>query len=264
MALQDTNILVCLKAVPDPSADIKISEDRLSLELHSSAPYGLSSLDEQALEEALTIKDSCKNVLVHVFSIGAEERALNVLRRALGMGADKAILCSTPTSYFMDDPLAVASAIASWAKMQPYSLYMLGASSDDLMQGQVGSILAELLGLPRTTCVVSTKLTTNETVLVDREIQAGLRLRLEMDLPGVVTILSSKRTPRYPSLSNMLRAKRIEPERFICQPELLLKNEHVKTSYYYPPRQRTCTFLSGEVGLQAGQLLDVLRSKGIL
>lgn len=258
------NILVCLKAVPDPSALIEISDDHLSLRVVSSAPYMMSSLDEHALEEALTLKDSCTGVQIHAISIGDEDRSLPLLQRAMGMGADRAIVGGLRNPGLSDHPLVVASALASWAKIHPYSLYMVGASSDDLMQGQVGPMLAELMGLPCATCVVCVEPITDETIIVEREIHGGLRCRLEVDLPAVITILSSKHTPRYPSLSNMLRAKKTSPEYFMFDSEPLLENCKLRVSYHEPPKNRTAIFLQGDVGVQADQLIGVLRSKGLI
>jgi len=258
------NILVCLKAVPDPSAAIEISDDHSSLRILSSAPYVMSTLDEQALEEALTIKDRYLDAAVHALTIGLQERSLHVLRRALGMGAEKAILGNTRTPSLIDHPLVAASAIASWARTHTYSLYILGASSDDLMQGQVGPMLAELMGLPCASCVVAIDATGDETIVVERELQSGIRCRLEMDLPAVVTILSSRQTPRYPSLSNMLRAKKKLPECYTFDPDLSPESFKYKVSYHTPPKGRNALVLRGDIGNQADQLIDILRSKGLI
>ena len=257
------NILVCVKDVPDPSAFIEIASDNLSFRIESSAPYVMSSLDEQALELALTIKDSCPGVSIHVLAIGAD-RSLPVLRRALGMGADKAILGSLPDLSLYEDPLVVASAIAFWSKTQRYSLYLLGAASDDLMQGQVGPMLAELMGLPCATCVVSVVAIEEEAVRCVREVDGGLRSVLEVDLPAVITVLSSQRTPRYPSLSNMLRAKKMPPERFNFDEALSLDTQRLEMSYHYPAKERNTLVLEGDAASQADRLIEFLRGKGLL
>ncbi len=256
------NILVCVKDVPDPSARIEIATDNLSFRIDSSAPYVMSSLDEQALEEALTIKDSFPNVSIHTLSIGPE-RSIHALRRALGMGADHAILGTLKASFLYDDPFVVASAIASWARSRPYSLCVLGAASDDLAQGQVGPMLAQLMGAPCAACVVSVETVSQEAVRVVKEIEGGLRSVMEIDLPAVITVLSSRRTPRYPSLSNLLRAKKISPERFNFDQALALQMPRFPVSYHHPAKERNTLLLEGDAAAQAEQLIEFLRAKGV-
>ncbi len=257
------NILVCVKDVPDPSARIEIASDNLSLRIAASAPYVMGSLDEQALEEALTIKDSYPAATIHALSIGPE-RSSRALRRALGMGADHAILGSLPASSLYDDAFLVASAIASWARSRAYSLYMLGAASDDLMQGQVGPMLAELMGVPCATCVASVETVQEDVIRCVREVDGGRRSVLEVNLPAVITILSSRKTPRYPSLSNMLRAKKASLARFNFDEALSLDMQRLEVSYRYPMKERNAVVLEGDAASQADRLIEFLRRKGIL
>ena len=170
------------------------------------------------MEEALRIKEAFPDTLVDVISVGPA-RAADAIRRALGMGADNGIHVVTGEGQ-VPDAYQTAWWIASFARDRGYRLILAGAMSEDLMQGQVGPMIAELLSMPCATFVVDQRIQAdNGTVIAQRGIEGGYRQTVELDLPAVLTLQASINRPRYPSLSNMLRAGKQDLE--IVEPDPL-------------------------------------------
>ena len=186
-------ILVCTKAVNEKQVGTHYNESRMSL------------FDEFALEQALLFRDELEKTTVDVLGVGMDNTPA-VLTRALGMGADQAIHIYSEAAP-LQDPFYTASLIAAHAGKMAYDLILTGVMSEDLMQGQVGPMLAELLLMPCATSVISAHLA-REGIALERELEGGARESWEFPLPCVLTVQSGINTPRYPSLSGMMRAAR--------------------------------------------------------
>jgi electron transfer flavoprotein beta subunit len=159
----------------------------------------------------------------------------------------------------------VASAIAKSVSQKSYSLYLAGVMSADLNQGLVGPMLAELLSLPIATAVVERRLSEDlRTVTVQRELEGGLREILEMSLPAVLTIQSGINKPRYPTLSNMFRAKKqtLETIDLSNQPTSGLRQELIRLRS--PEKTRQGLLLEGTQKEKARQLIEILQAKALL
>jgi electron transfer flavoprotein beta subunit len=145
-----------------------------------------------------------------------------------------------------------------------YSLVLAGAASDDQMHGQVGPMLATLLDWPYATNVASIEYVTDNELIVQTEAQRGLRYRLGMELPAVLTVLSGNNKPRYPSLSNMLRARKSDPEIFEPDTESILQPMEQVCRYEYPTNRRNGQVLNGTAEEKASELLRVLALRGLV
>ncbi len=202
-------ILVCIKPVPDSESEIAIDDSKSWIKEINL--FRMNRFDEFALEEALSIKDRDKNVKIDVISVGSAE-SKDVIKRALGMGADSGILIYTEDPGYIS-PYMTAGYIASYVKEKSYDIIFTGVMSEDYMQGQVGPFIAEMLGRPCASFVVKQEiLYDSKCVYAEREIDGGLIESVQVSLPAVFTIHSGINKPRYPSLSNMLRAGRTEIE----------------------------------------------------
>ena len=257
------NILVCIKQVRDPERSFVLDDEQLWIREDQNVSYVMSPYDEYALEEALRIKEALLGTVVDVITVGPE-RASEVIRRALGMGADNGIHTLTSSTGFQG-PFAVASAIAKSVSQKKYDLYLTGVMSADLNQALVGPMLAELMSLPIATAVVERRLSEDlRTVTVQRELEGGLRGILEMSLPAVLTIQSGINTPRYPTLSNMLRAKK-QPLEIIDlknQPTNGSRQELIRLRS--PEKTRQGLLLEGTQREKARQLIEILQAKALL
>ena len=116
----------------------------------------------------------------------------------------------TPTDGFVD-PSILAGWMAGLPEARGADLIFCGAMSEDLMQGQVGPLMAEYLSLPCATAVVQVKImSAGEGLRVEREIEGGYREAVALELPALLTIQTGINQPRYPSLSNLLRANKLK------------------------------------------------------
>ncbi len=256
-------ILVCVKQVPDSSDTLQLDEGTGGVYYKPSTLFRMNRFDEFALEEALLIRERLPGTIVHALSVGPE-RVGSTVRRALELGAEHGVHILSPSDEY-DDPITVASLIAAYARAQGYDLVLTGIMAEDDMEGQVGIQVAELLSIPCSTSIISLTLSPEEGEMqVEREIEGGQREILKLPLPALLTVQSGINKPRYPSLSNVLRALRQELE---VIPAASLNREDARrktTALSYPLRVRSGMILSGTPLEKAESLLKILRDRSIL
>jgi electron transfer flavoprotein beta subunit len=198
-----TNIVVLVKQVPDTYSERKLTSADHTLD-RESADAVLDEINEKAVEEALKIKEAGEGE-VTVISVGPD-RATDAIRKALSMGADKAIHVSDPALHGSDAIATAKVLAAAIGKVEGYDLIIAGNESSDGRGGAVPAILAELLGLPQVTYV--RELTVEgTTVKADRETEDGIT-HLEANLPALVSVGEKINEPRYPSFKGIMAAKK--------------------------------------------------------
>ena len=256
-------ILVCVKEVLDPEGTIQIDPSGSKLVPVPSPLFKMNYFDEFAVEEALVLKAAIPQSSVDVISVGPR-RSETVVRRCLGMGADHGLHILSEEETVLS-PFQIASWIAWYGSRHPYDLILVGVMAEDDMEGQVGPLVAEFLSLALATSVISLAVSTEgKAVYVEREIEGGLREHLKLVLPAVLSIQSGINKPRYPSLSNVLRAKKQELE---IIPAGSLKQEpplQETLGFSFPQRSRPGLVLSGSPLEKAAALLTILRDKSLL
>jgi electron transfer flavoprotein beta subunit len=195
------NLIVFIKQVPMVS---ELPWDKRTGRLKRERSEGMMNpACRHALEVALELKDRHGGDIT-VISMGPPA-AEEVLREALAMGADRAVLLSDPRLAGADTPAtSYTLSLAVRAVCPDYDLLLLGCHSSDSETGQVGPHLAEELGLPGPAYVESLEVE-GRTLTVERYCD-GFWETLEMDLPALVTITTQGRTPRDIPLSGMERA----------------------------------------------------------
>lgn len=254
-------ILVCIKAVPDPESFIVIDDSQNWI--IPSDLFKMNRFDESALEEALSIRDRYKSVGLDVLSVGPEN-SKDVIRRALGMGADAGIHIFCDAGGYIS-PFLTASCIASYIEESFYDLIFTGAMSEDYMQGQVGPIAAEMTGLPCVSFVVKQEISPDQkSIYVEREMDGGLIESFELTFPALLTIQGGINKPRYPSLSNVLRANRSEIRRI--NSDLIGKTDpkQINSRLTIPEKRREGYVLSGSVQEKATKLIRILSQKAFI
>jgi electron transfer flavoprotein beta subunit len=255
-------ILVCIKQVPDSDAVFKVDEPDGRVVSEGKLKYWMNRGDESALEEALLIKETIPETVVDAITVGPDQ-ASQVLERAMGMGADTGIhiLISEDDVH---GPLTIASWINNYASGKGYDLIVGGVMGEDHMYGQVGPMLAELLQLPCATSVISERIdTVRGTVYAEREIEGGQRAAVEIFLPAVLTFQTGANEPRYPTLSNLMRAKK---QRALVIPSDTLpvvQDREMIVGVDYPRKMRAGLFLEGRVEQKASLLLDILEKEAL-
>ncbi|MFH1058213.1 MAG: electron transfer flavoprotein subunit beta/FixA family protein [Pseudomonadota bacterium] len=254
-------VLVCLKQVCEPQSQFDL--DGAGLRLRGPARYKLAAYDEYALELGLRLRDAQPGLAVWAVTVGPA-RAAAVLQRARGMGADRAWRLLAPEEP-APRPGLLAAWLAAWAKAQGFDLILTGVMSEDAQQGLVGPMLAARLDIPWATGAVGLTLATGGgAVKVEREMEGNQRQSLELPLPALVSVQSSPQQPRYPSLSNLLKAKQ-EPATSLDVADLAAPaaTEQI-TGLGLPRRRRAGLVLTGSRTEQAARLAGILRERALL
>ncbi|RLK55395.1 electron transfer flavoprotein subunit beta/FixA family protein [Actinokineospora cianjurensis] len=197
------NIVVLVKQVPDTYSERRLAEADHTLD-RESADAVLDEINERAVEEALLIKEAHGGE-VTVLSVGPE-RATEAIRKALSMGADKAVHVSDPAlhgSCLLQTTRVLAAAIG---KVDGVDLVIAGNEATDGRGGAIPAMLAEVLGFPQLTH--ARKVVVDGTAItVTRETDTGLT-HLSATLPAVVSVGEKINEPRYPSFKGIMAAKK--------------------------------------------------------
>jgi electron transfer flavoprotein beta subunit len=204
------NIVVCVKQVIDPEAppsSFKLDPLTDKVVPPPNIPPVISTFDEYAVESALRIKEKMGGKVITI-SLGANLHR-DILKKPLSMGADDLILLESPA--FVDgDSWTTAYALAlGIRKIGQVDLILCGRQAADWDSGQVGSGIAEMLGLPCVTIVRKVDIEGNKA-RVERVIPDGYEL-LELTLPAVITLSNEHPAPRYPNIKGIMMAKHKEP-----------------------------------------------------
>jgi electron transfer flavoprotein beta subunit len=251
-------ILVCIKQVPDMESRFKPSADGTWFD-ETDLAFRMNEYDEYAVEQAVQLKEQLSGVPeITVLSIGPE-RTVEAMKKALAMGADRGIHIQDDNSYDKD-PWQIASMIATYARVQGFDLIFTGMQSQDRGSAQVGVIVSELLGFACATTLVGFAYD-NGSITVKRELEGGTKGVARLKLPAVVTCQLGLNIPRYPTLPNIMKAKRKE---LVTLPasELLLEPQLTGTDKIYPPaRKGGGIVLEGDMGAQVERLMGILKDK---
>jgi electron transfer flavoprotein beta subunit len=195
-------ILVPVKRVVDFNVKIRVKPDGSGIDL-ANVKMSMNPFDEIAVEEAVRLKEKGGATEIVVVSIGPA-KAQDVLRTALAIGADRGILVETPDVPV--EPLAVAKILKGVVETEKPDLVILGKQAIDDDCNQTGQMLAALLGWPQGT--FASKLTLESgAAVVTREVDGGLET-VRLKVPAVVTTDLRLNEPRYPSLPNIMKAKK--------------------------------------------------------
>jgi electron transfer flavoprotein beta subunit len=195
-------ILVPVKRVIDSNVKVRVKTDQSGVDL-TNIKMSMNPFDEVAVEEAVRLKDAGKASEIVVVSIGPSQ-AVETLRTALAVGADRAILVKTDGSEI--EPLAVAKILKAIVETEQPQLVITGKQAIDDDCNQTGQMLAALLGWGQGT--FAHKLDLGEgSAMIEREIDGGLQT-VDVKLPAVMTTDLRLNEPRYASLPNIMKAKK--------------------------------------------------------
>jgi electron transfer flavoprotein beta subunit len=192
-------LAACINHVPDTAAKINIAAAGKTID-KTGVTYVLSPYDEFAVEECLRLKEK-NGGEVTVISLGGDVHK-ETLRKALAMGADKAVLLKDDA---MRDSFGVAQALADYLKEVSPDVVFFGKQSVDYDDSAVGTMVAEMLGMPSVSVIVKLEVSGNKAI-AEREIEGGREV-VETSLPAVFTAQKGLNEPRYPSLKGIMGAK---------------------------------------------------------
>ncbi|MQA03710.1 MAG: electron transfer flavoprotein subunit beta [Streptosporangiales bacterium] len=197
-------IVVCVKQVPDTYSERRLDEGDKTLD-RASADGVINELDEYAIEEALLLAEKHEGE-VTVLTMGPD-KATDSIRKALSMGADKAV-------HVVDDSLHGADAVQTSAALAAalgqveFDVVVLGSESTDARMSVVPAMLAERLGLPQLTYANKVEID-GSSISVQRQTEYGYD-KVEASLPAVVSVVEKINEPRYPSFKGIMAAKKKE------------------------------------------------------
>ena len=196
------NIVVCMKQVPDTASErtLKPADSTLDRE---SADALINELDEYAIEEGLRLAEAHGGE-VTILSMGPP-RATESIRKALSMGADKAVHL-VDDGLAGSDALATSEAIAAVLGRIGFDLVILGSESTDARMGVLAALLAERLGVPQLSFASKVE-TDGQTIKIHRQADYGYD-KVEASLPAVLSVVEKINEPRYPSFKGIMAAKK--------------------------------------------------------
>jgi electron transfer flavoprotein beta subunit len=193
------NIVVLVKSIPDPNGDVELGDDFL---VERDGEGTLDPGDEYAVEAALQLAEASEGE-VTVVSMGPEG-AVSAIRRALSMGAHRAVVI-TDDSLRGADVLGTARVLAAALDRAPFDLVLTGVESTDGYTGTLPMAVAELIGVPAVTFARKVE-AAGEGISVERQTEAGYDV-VESALPALATVTAAATEPRYPTLKGIMGAK---------------------------------------------------------
>lgn len=199
-------LLVLIKQVPDSTTTIRIRPDGLDIE-RAGVKMVVNPFDEFAIEFAVQLREQGKPVEQITALAAGPASAAEALRTALAIGADDALHLLDPTFDNLDE-LQTAALIAAAVRDRGFDLILRGKQEIDLDSGQLGPALAEALDMPHVGA-----LTRFELAADGKRFTAGRRIEgadevIECGLPALITIEKGLVEARYPSLPNLMKAKK--------------------------------------------------------
>jgi len=202
------NLIVSIKQVPE-TTEVKVDPKTNAL-IREGVKSIVNPCDENAVEAALQLREA-HGGKVTVITMGPPQ-AEAALRQALAMGADEGVLLTDPASRG-SDTLATSYTLAQMVrKLGEFDLVLCGKQAIDGDTGQVGPGLAERLGVPQVTFAIGLEISDGR--LRARRVLDDFFEVVEVRLPAVVTVVKQINEPRYPSMRNVLKAKRAQITRW--------------------------------------------------
>ncbi len=261
------DIILCVKHVPETAeAEIKIDNTEKAIE-KTGLVFDINEWDDYALEEAVLLKEKFGGTIT-AMTVGSEDSDA-VLRKCLARGADDAMRLTDP-KFEISDGYAVAKILSKVIKDLPFDLILTGAQAGDDGNVVVGTILAELLGIPHATMVKKIELN-GKVAKVNRELEGGLEEIVELKLPAVLTIQTGINEPRYVSIMGTRKAMKKEI-RILGLAEVGLSENEVGEAgswikvkkMYLPPVEKQAEFLKGSPEEIAVKLAEILKARGLV
>jgi electron transfer flavoprotein beta subunit len=196
------NIVVCVKQVPDTWAERTLRPEDSRLD-RASVDGVINELDEYAIEEGLRLAEAHGGE-VTILTMGPE-KASESIRKALSMGADKAVHL-VDDALAGSDALATSLALATVLQRTGFDLVILGSESTDARTGLLAAMLAERLGCPQLSLAGKVEVDGN-AITIHRQADYGYD-KVEATLPAVVSVVEKINEPRYPSFKGIMAAKK--------------------------------------------------------
>jgi electron transfer flavoprotein beta subunit len=194
-------VLVAVKRVIDYNVQVRVKDDGTGI-VTDNVKMSTNPPDDNAIEEAVKIKESGKATEVIAISVG-EEKVQETVRKALAVGADRGIYVKADGII---EPLAVAKILQKIVDKEKPDLVLMGKQAIDDDCNQTGQMLSGLLNWPQATFVSKIEIK-DKKLEITREVDEGLEI-IEVNVPAIITCDLRLNEPRYASLPNIMKAKK--------------------------------------------------------
>ncbi|HEX2504625.1 MAG TPA: electron transfer flavoprotein subunit beta/FixA family protein [Gaiellaceae bacterium] len=258
-------IVVCVKEVPDPAAPKRIDPETKRLD--RSGEGVLNEFDAHALEEGLRLKEAGGDGEVVVVTMGPP-RAAATVRKALAMGADRAVLVSDDGAAG-SDLVATSKVLAKAIERESSDLVLVGQQGGDSDGAVLWAALADRLRLPLVSQAASLEIS-DGTARSKRQTEYGYDV-LETPLPAVVAVSDAINEPRYPSLKGIMGAKK-KPQEVVSLSDLGIDpgeageqgSRTTVKAIGEPPARGEAQRIEDEGGSAAEQILSYLQERKLV
>lgn len=256
------NAYVLIKMAPDPVEELNVSDNGKALD-SEFLRFKCGDPEEHSLEQALLLKEKFGGK-VTVIGLDAPE-VDDVFYTALAKGADSAVKIALDQTKL--GSIATATVLASYFKEKVQitedTLIMPGTQSIDDIEGEVGAILSELLGLPYIGVVSGVNLEGNKAIVI-KEFRSGIRGEYEVQLPAVLGIQSAEKPPRYVPVAKVRAVMKSAKIDIVDLPEpekaMALEIERL----YKPEVAGRAQIIEGDAQSVAAKLADIFAERGII
>ena len=260
-------IVVCIKQVPD-TTNIKVDPETGTLKRETAGTV-MNPFDMYAVEEGLRIKEKFPGSTVTVLTMGPP-MAKEMLKVAIGMGADEAVLLSDRL-LAGSDTWATAYALAMSCKKIGYDIILFGKQAVDGDTAQVGPQTAQYLNMPSITWVKKIREINDKELVAERMMEDGIDI-IKSSLPVALTVVKEINEPRLESLKGKMRAKKYDPATWSLadiggDPAMVgVKNSptRVAKSWNAVREAGKAEMLTGEPAAIADNLFNGLKGLGVL
>ena len=242
-------IITLLKQVPDAEARIRATPQGIDL---GGVTFVIDGMDEYGVEEALRLREAGQDAEIVALALGPA-RFEEAIRTALAMGADRAIHLETDDAL---DPIAQAAVLAEVVREEGADLVLVGGKQADWDSAALGPALAEALGWPHSDWTTKLELSGGEA-RVTHDADEGSET-LTLPLPAVITTQQGLNEPRYPTLPNIMKAKRKDLQKRAVagvSPKTEVLKQDIQT------RARRNKLLEGDPAAAAQELARLLRDE---
>ncbi|HRN17837.1 MAG: electron transfer flavoprotein subunit beta/FixA family protein [Trueperaceae bacterium] len=241
-----------IKQVPDAEARIRAAAGGVNLD---GGTFVIDGMDEYGVEEAIRLREGGLDLEIVAVALGPE-RFEEALRTALALGADRAVHVVTDEAL---DPITQARVLAKVVEQENADIVFVGGKQADWDSAALGPALAEVLGWPQSDWTTALKLE-NGQASVTHDTDNGHE-DLKLPLPAVITTQQGLNEPRYPTLPNIMKAKRKELAKkdlseFAAGPALTeIVAQEIQT------RDRLGKIIGGDAATAAKELVRLLRDE---
>lgn len=256
------NIIVCVKRVPmTQEVDLEIDGHQKDVKKDALA-YVVNDWDNYAIEEAILLKEKFGGTVTAV-TIGSEDDE-EVLRRALAMGADKAVRID-PGDFVLDG-FIISRILAATMKDMEFDLILTGVQADDDNFGMVGIMAAEYLGVAHAAVVTAVEPEGSEAT-IKVELEGGMDGVSKIRLPALLSIQTGINEPRYVSIMGIRKAGKKELNVIRLEDLNLSEDDLIQRTVveevFLPPETEGAEIIEGDPSTVADEIIRILTEKGV-